>query len=194
MIKDITFRKFLRTLLRSRYLQWWGNIFSSGNGSITASSTIAFVQAWLRRNNFHNFQQKFANYCGNDILMLSREDIIQIGRGPPAIHLAESIRLHNAINSAARVESKSSLLLYIRQPDDDLHMPVFVKNHTVRAFIDALAMVTLVDPHKIERVINRRKCASTQGNSKIFKATIITGWISGQLIGQITGKLKFSGF
>ena len=51
----------------------------------------------------------------------------------------------------------------MRQPDDDLHYPIFVKAHTVRAFIEQLAIVTQIDAHKIERVINRRKSASTQG-------------------------------
>ena len=49
------------------------------------------------RRDVHNFQQKFANYSGPDILMLSREDMIQIGLEQPAIHIAECIRLYNAI-------------------------------------------------------------------------------------------------
>lgn len=139
-----------------------------GAGNITENSTIGFVQAWLRRRNFHNFQQKFANYSGPDILMLSREDMIQIGLEQPTIHIAECIRLYNAINSPSRSDTRSSLLLYIRQPDDDLHYPIFVKTHTVRAFIECLALVTHVEPHKIERVINRRKSASTQGDINVM--------------------------
>ena len=117
--------------------------------------------------------------------MLSREDMIQIGLEQPTIHIAECIRLYNAINrysqdcstplfnillfSPSRSDTRSSLLLYIRQPDDDLHYPIFVKTHTVRAFIECLALVTHVEPHKIERVINRRKSASTQGQSNNSK-------------------------
>ena len=56
-----------------------------------------FFQAWLKRRNFHAFTQKFANFSGSDLLSLSREDMLQIGVAPPQIHVAEVIRLHNAI-------------------------------------------------------------------------------------------------
>ena len=77
-------------------------VFSNGNGQLAETSSIGFVQAWLRRRNFHNFQQKFANYGGADILLLSREDMIQIGQEQPAIHVAECIRLYNAIIRLAK--------------------------------------------------------------------------------------------
>lgn len=142
--------------------------YCNGNGQLAETSSIGFVQAWLRRRNFHNFQQKFANYGGADILLLSREDMIQIGQEQPAIHVAECIRLYNAIISPSKLEKKASLLLYIRQPHDDLHYPIFVKSQTVRAFIDCLTLVTNVEPLLIERVINRRKSASTQDDINVM--------------------------
>ena len=49
------------------------------NGQLTELSSVNFVQQWLRRKSFHNFQSKFANFSGQDMLFMKREDFIQIG-------------------------------------------------------------------------------------------------------------------
>ncbi|CAG5100282.1 Oidioi.mRNA.OKI2018_I69.XSR.g16930.t1.cds [Oikopleura dioica] len=136
----------------------------AGVGNITHSSSVGFVQAWLKRRNFHAFTQKFANFSGSDLLSLSREDMLQIGLAPPQIHVAEVIRLHNAIMNPANGPEKSVTCFYIRTVDEDLHYPVFLKAPTVQNLTECLAMVTQVDPAQINRVINRRKSASQSNN------------------------------
>ena len=49
------------------------------NGQLMETSSVNFVQQWLRRKSFHNFQSKFANFSGQDMLFMKREDFIQIG-------------------------------------------------------------------------------------------------------------------
>jgi len=96
---------------------------------LSETSSVNFVQQWLRRKSFHNFQSKepinlhdctsycmnhtvwyilynlyilhrikFANFSGQDMLILQREDFIQIGQeGPGYMSIAECIRLFNAV-------------------------------------------------------------------------------------------------
>jgi len=140
------------------------NYENSGVGNITHSSSVGFVQSWLKRRNFHAFTQKFASFSGSDVLSLSREDMLQIGLAPPQIHVAECIRLHNALMNPANGPEKSVTCFYIRTVEDDLHYPVFLKAPTVHNLTECLAMVTQVDPAQIVRVINRRKSASQSNN------------------------------
>ena len=96
---------------------------------------MSFVQQWLRRKSFHNFQSKFANFSGQDMLFMKREDYIQIGSEQPhKASMAECIRLYNAVENAKQSEQSNNLVLYCHLPGEqvaDCYYPVFLRERTV---------------------------------------------------------------
>ncbi|XP_050358826.1 transcription factor CP2 isoform X2 [Nymphalis io] len=71
---------------------------------LSKDASSAETSAWLARNRFAPHVATFANFCGADLLRLSRDDIIQI------CGLADGIRLFNALH-AKRIEPR--LTLYV---------------------------------------------------------------------------------
>ncbi|XP_043288236.1 upstream-binding protein 1 isoform X2 [Venturia canescens] len=62
---------------------------------LSADANVAQTNAWLRARRFSSFQETFASFSAQDILRLSRDDLIQI------CGLADGIRLFNALHSKA---------------------------------------------------------------------------------------------
>lgn len=60
---------------------------------LTSTSTAIETRTWLSRHRFAAHLTTFANFCGADLLRLSREDLIQI------CSLADGIRLYNALRA-----------------------------------------------------------------------------------------------
>ncbi|KAG7477341.1 hypothetical protein MATL_G00068510 [Megalops atlanticus] len=62
-----------------------------GTDNLLPTATPQETQQWLLRNRFSSFSRLFTNFSGEDLLKLTREDVIQIC-GP-----AEGIRLFNML-------------------------------------------------------------------------------------------------
>ncbi|XP_049882617.1 transcription factor CP2 isoform X2 [Pectinophora gossypiella] len=71
---------------------------------LSKDASAADTQQWLSRNRFAQHAVTFTNFCGADLLRLSRDDIIQI------CGLADGIRLFNALH-AKRIAPR--LTLYV---------------------------------------------------------------------------------
>ncbi|XP_053621269.1 transcription factor CP2 isoform X2 [Plodia interpunctella] len=67
------------------------------NSGLSKEATSSETQAWLARHRFTQYAATLANFCGADLLRLTRDDIIQI------CGLADGIRLFNALH-AKRIE------------------------------------------------------------------------------------------
>lgn len=135
---------------------------------ITENSTVSFVQQWLRLKKFHNFQSKFANFSGQDMLILQRDDFIQIGQEGPGYPnpIAECIRLYNAVRSSKTTEASNNLVLYVRLPDEDnndCYYPLFLKEKSVIALKHELAIKMNIDPNTVEKILNKRKTTFSPG-------------------------------
>ncbi|XP_065666131.1 transcription factor CP2 isoform X3 [Hydra vulgaris] len=72
--------------------------------TLTASSTVEETETWLRYNRFQKYCSCFANFTGDDLLRLSRSDLIQLC-GP-----ADGIRLNNTLQARA---SRPLLTIYV---------------------------------------------------------------------------------
>jgi len=137
------------------------------NGQLSELSSVSFVQQWLRRKSFHNFQSKFANFSGQDMLFMKREDYIQIGSEQPhKASMAECIRLYNAVENAKQSEQSNNLVLYCHLPGEqvaDCYYPVFLRERTVIALKHELAQKLRLDPGAIGPILNSRKTTRTPG-------------------------------
>jgi len=139
---------------------------SSSSLYITENSSVSFVQQWLRLKKFHNFQSKFANFSGQDMLILQRDDFIQIGQEGPGYPnpIAECIRLYNAVRSSKTTEASNNLVLYVRLPgEEDCYYPLFLKEKSVMALKLELAIKMNIDPNTIEKILNKRKTTFSAG-------------------------------
>ncbi|XP_022114260.1 transcription factor CP2 isoform X2 [Pieris rapae] len=80
------------------------DIDNDKNNGLSKEASSADTQAWLTRHRFAQHAATFSNFCGADLLRLSRDDIIQI------CGLADGIRLYNALH-AKRIEPR--LTVYV---------------------------------------------------------------------------------
>lgn len=63
------------------------------SADITPTSSIDQTRDWLVRNRFSQYVSLFANYCGVDLLRLSRRDLVDL------CGIADGIRLYNALRT-----------------------------------------------------------------------------------------------
>ncbi|OAF69156.1 CP2-related transcriptional repressor 1 [Intoshia linei] len=82
--------------------------------NITALSTTSAIQTWLFQNRFGNMVYAFKSFSGEDMMRLSRDDMIQICKHSVPNAISEGIRLYNALQSCC---SKPNLTLYVYQTD-----------------------------------------------------------------------------
>ena len=66
---------------------------ASQNADITSTSSIDQTRDWLMRNRFSQYLSLFTNYCGIDLLRLSRRDLMDL------CGTADGIRLYNALRT-----------------------------------------------------------------------------------------------
>ena len=79
------------------------------------------TQKWLQEKRFNNYMTTFANFSGSDLLLLSKEDLIQI------CGLTDGIRLFNALHSKS---IKSKLSIYIRSTSDEFFRAIYLGSLT----------------------------------------------------------------
>lgn len=89
---------------------------------LSSSASSGDTVKWLKENRFDGHVSTLAQFAGADILVLSKEDLIQI------CGLSDGIRLFNALHSKS---IKSKLSLYICSPNDDLFRAVYLDSLTV---------------------------------------------------------------
>lgn len=76
------------------------SLFGDANGGgtnsserITVESSCSEVLAWLMSNRFGQFVKTFSNFCGSDLLRLSKSELVEICGLPDGLRLFNS--LHN---------------------------------------------------------------------------------------------------
>ncbi|CAK8696132.1 unnamed protein product [Clavelina lepadiformis] len=102
---------------------------------LIASSTIIQTQEWLQRNRFGGYLKTFGNFCGSDLLTLSRDDITQIC-GP-----ADGIRLYNALRSKT-VRPRLTLYLTPAAQGNDNNICIYKAFYLQRATVSELVKAT----------------------------------------------------
>jgi transcription factor CP2-like protein len=123
---------------------------SSNNGPIIVdrkpllpSASHLETRQWLHNNRFGQFLSMFANYSADDLLRMSRKDLIEIcGTG-------EGIRLYNLLRM------RPKLTLYIAREGDSLYQAIFLDNSTVVELAENLCMrfnVQQSSVHSIARI------------------------------------------
>lgn len=104
---DLNFANFTSASIQSKPL------------SLTANSED--TQKWLKENRFEAYLATFTNFSGSDLLLLSKDDLIQI------CGLTDGIRLYNALHSK---NVKSKLSIYIRNASEEIFHAIYLANLT----------------------------------------------------------------
>lgn len=94
--------------------------------------------AWLRASRFNAFESTFASFSASDILLLSREDLIQI------CGVADGIRLFNTLHSKGPAPKLT--LYFSLEGDSSPWKPAYLDNLTSTALTNKL-LSTLNLPH-----------------------------------------------
>lgn len=89
--------------------------------ALSSSSSAEDVTRWLKEKRFDNYLDTFANWSGSDILLLAKEELIQI------CGLSNGIRLFNALHSRT---IKSRLTLYVSLSTDDVFRAIYLETLT----------------------------------------------------------------
>ncbi|CAF4742454.1 unnamed protein product [Pieris macdunnoughi] len=87
------------------------------NNGLSKEASSADTQGWLNRHRFAQHAATFSNFCGADLLRLSRDDIIQI------CGLADGIRLYNALH-AKRIEPR--LTVYVCASGSNIYSALYL--------------------------------------------------------------------
>lgn len=80
---------------RNNHFQALNNVNNNNNNTkphLTQQSTPEETVRWLSMNRFEKYTQTFAKFSGDDMLRMSRDDLIQICGD------ADGIRLHNVLH------------------------------------------------------------------------------------------------
>ena len=62
------------------------------SSEISNCSSVELTHAWLSKNRFGQFVSLFANYTGQDLLRLSRRDLVELCGAPDGIRLYNALR------------------------------------------------------------------------------------------------------
>lgn len=88
---------------------------------ISSTSSAEDVARWLKEKRFDNCLDTFTNWSGCDLLLLAKEELIQI------CGLSTGIRLFNALHSRT---VKSRLTLYVSLATDDVFRAIYLETLT----------------------------------------------------------------
>lgn len=106
-------------------------------------SNPQFTAHWLNINRFDKYLPTFANFCGADMLRMSRDDLIQI------CGQADGIRLYNALHSKAITPK---LTIYIGRENTPVFNAIFLSSYNSIELIQKLAALTGVSRDKVRDI------------------------------------------
>ncbi|KAF5297556.1 hypothetical protein FQR65_LT09987 [Abscondita terminalis] len=106
-------------------------------------SNPQFTSHWLNVNRFDKYSPTFVNFCGADMLRMSREDLIQI------CGQADGIRLYNALHSKAITPK---LTIYVGRENTSVFNAVFLSSYNSLELIQKLSVLTGVPQEKVRDV------------------------------------------
>lgn len=105
---------------------------SRGFGIITASSDCHEVAAWFLANRFVVYSKTFNNFCGSDLLRLSKNDLIEI------CGLIDGIRLYNSLHNQP---IKPKRVLYVSYEHSEIFNPIYLYDVSLAELIKELSNV-----------------------------------------------------
>ncbi|KAF5285674.1 hypothetical protein FQA39_LY16538 [Lamprigera yunnana] len=110
---------------------------------ILPGSNPQFTAHWLSVNRFDKYLPTFVNFCGADMLRMSRDDLIQI------CGQADGIRLYNTLHSKAMVPK---LTIYIGQDNTSVFNAIFLSSYNSLELIQKLAALAGVSQDKVRNI------------------------------------------
>ncbi|XP_076337466.1 transcription factor CP2-like isoform X11 [Tachypleus tridentatus] len=99
---------------------------------LSLDATVSEVSQWLKQNRLSQYIETFTNYCGSDLLRLTRNDIIQI------CGFADGIRLFSTLQSR---RIPPCLTLYVCPSSEKVFRAIFLDNLTVADLVVQLSTV-----------------------------------------------------
>ncbi|KAI7693510.1 Upstream-binding protein 1 [Sarcoptes scabiei] len=122
--------------------------------TLTSSTTQEETRKWLEENRFEAYLSMFENFSGQDVLLLSKEDLIQI------CGLTDGIRLYNLLHSKL-IQSKLSI--FVCAFNDELFQGIYLDHLTANELQSKL--LSSFFPHKI---VLKKFCLIGPGGVKIL--------------------------
>ncbi|XP_057653357.1 transcription factor CP2-like protein 1 [Diorhabda carinulata] len=105
---------------------------SNNNFQLSQYSTPEDTIRWLTLNRFEKYLETFERFSGDDMLRMSREDLIQICGS------ADGIRLHNAIHLKTILPK---LKLYICKENSPVFNAIYLSSHSSKELIEKLVVL-----------------------------------------------------
>lgn len=106
----------------------------SKNPVLSASASADETRQWLKENRFDAYIDSLNNFCGTDLLLLSKEDMMRI------CGLTDGIRLYNALFSKT---IRARLSLFICMPGEDVFNAIYLNTLTVVELLSKLSSTLL---------------------------------------------------
>lgn len=119
------------------------NSNNSNNAHLTQQSSPEETVQWLSMNRFERYTQTFARFSGDDMLRMSRDDLIQICGD------ADGIRLHNALHLKAIAPK---LKIYVRRENSSVFHAIFLSSHSNIELLKKLCSVTGVSQDRVRDI------------------------------------------
>ncbi|RWS31700.1 transcription factor CP2-like protein, partial [Leptotrombidium deliense] len=120
---------------------------------LSSDASAEETSQWLRHQRFEDYIRAFSNFCGADLMRLTRDDLIQI------CGLTDGIRLYNALNLKA---IRPRLTLYICHPSEEHFNAIYLENVSVEELKQKLASIIPRDL-KVNRI-----CLSGPADIKVI--------------------------
>ncbi|KAF2898518.1 hypothetical protein ILUMI_07660 [Ignelater luminosus] len=110
---------------------------------LVAGSNPQITTHWLTVNRFDKYVSTFANFCGADMLRMSRDDLIQI------CGHADGIRLYNALHSKTIAPK---LTIYICRENTSVFNAVFLSTHNNIELLQKLSSLTGIPQDQVRDI------------------------------------------
>ncbi|KAJ8955700.1 hypothetical protein NQ318_008572 [Aromia moschata] len=118
------------------------NTFPTNNQLTQHSSPQETVQ-WLSLNRFDKYIQTFERFSGDDMLRMSREDLVQICGD------ADGIRLHNALHLKTIAPK---LKIYVCRENSSVFNAIFLSAHSNIELLQKLSSIIGVSEDKVRDI------------------------------------------
>ncbi|KAJ8924154.1 hypothetical protein NQ315_006938 [Exocentrus adspersus] len=113
------------------------------NSIVTQQSSPEELVQWLKLNRFDNYSSSFARFSGDDILRMSRNDLIQICGD------ADGIRLHNALHLKAIVPK---VKIYVCRENSSVFHAIFLSSHDTYELLSKLCPVVGISQEQVHDI------------------------------------------
>ncbi|KAJ8932112.1 hypothetical protein NQ314_014893 [Rhamnusium bicolor] len=118
------------------------NVFNT-NTHLTQHSSTEETARWLTVNRFEKYIQTFERFSGDDMLRMSRDDLIQICGD------ADGIRLHNAIHLKTIAPK---LKIYVCRENSSVYNAIFLSAHSNVELLQKLSSMMGVSKDQVRDI------------------------------------------